>query len=317
MPGEPPYHRFEEFITPQADRRRILRSLLGELGLYFSPVNIAGNCHFFIGPRPGPGLRAPVSPDPQGSGSNPRRPVYPAVENRPHEVVLSAHYDRVAGSPGANDNGAAVFQLIETAMKLRDAKKTGWLVILTDKEELAEGEHILDQGSYTLARALRGADRGGAEFFIFDACGAGDTLIVSTMADYMMKDEEGLEVARIRQQTKRLRNHALKTARRLMMDKVLLAPVPFSDDLGFLRGGITAQTITVLPAKEAAELAGNLRGAPGFTDALINREAKTPRLTALIPETWRTLNSSEDREERLSPEHYKQVVRFAAALCGG
>jgi hypothetical protein len=31
-----------------------------------------------------------------------------------------------------------------------------------------------------------------------------------------------------------------------------LPPTPFSDDAGFLRAGLAAQTITVLPAKEAA-----------------------------------------------------------------
>lgn len=312
----PPYHRFAEFIEAGADRRHILRSLLGEMGLPFSKVTIAGNCHFFVGPEPP--FRLPV---PQRSESRPPHP----TNHSPNEVIrevnlevnLCAHYDRVAGSPGANDNSAAVFQLIETAMKLRDAQKAGWLVILTDKEELSPGEHIRDQGSYTLARALREAGRGGGEFFIFDACGVGDTLIISTMADYMMKDTDGLEIARVRRQTKRLRNRALETARKLSMDKVLLAPVPFSDDLGFLGGGITAQTITVLPTKEASELASNLRGAPGFTGALIKGELRTPRLLSLIPETWRSLNSSEDRAEHLTPEHYKQVVRFAAALCGG
>ncbi|GHV89239.1 hypothetical protein AGMMS50267_15990 [Spirochaetia bacterium] len=305
-----PYHRFAEFIAPDADRRGILRSLLGELGLPFLPVTIAGNCHFFVGPEPL--LRLPV---PLCSESRPPQPTNHSPVNL--EVVLCAHYDRVAGSPGANDNSAAVFQLIETAVKLRDAQKAGWRVILTDKEELSPGEHIRDQGSYSLARALREAGQGGGEFFIFDACGVGDTLIISTMADYMMKDTDGLEIAKVRRQTKRLRNRALETARKLAMDKVLLAPVPFSDDLGFLGGGITAQTITVLPAKEASDLAGNLRGVPGFTGALIKGELRTPRLLSLIPETWRTLNSGEDRAEHLTPEHYKQVVRFAASLCGG
>jgi hypothetical protein len=101
-----------------------------------------------------------------------------------------------------------------------------------------------------------------------------------------------------------------------MMDKVLLAPVPFSDDLGFLRAGITAQTITVLPSEEAALLAANLHK-QGFADALIKGEAQSPRLKPLIPETWKSLNGPLDIPERLTPQHYRMVVRFACALCRG
>ncbi|GHU97729.1 hypothetical protein FACS189483_04570 [Spirochaetia bacterium] len=86
---EPPYHRFLEFIAPGADRYGLLCSLLADQGLNFRPVDIAGNRHLFVNPGFSP---------PGGNG-----------------VVLVAHYDRAADSPGANDNSAAVFQLIEAA----------------------------------------------------------------------------------------------------------------------------------------------------------------------------------------------------------
>jgi hypothetical protein len=271
-----------DFIAPDADRIKILHSLLEELNLPCTVVDIAGNCHIFMG-------SAKVT------------------------VTLVAHYDRVSGSPGANDNSAAVFQLIETAIKLKGTN--GWRIIFTDGEELASGEGARDQGSYTLAKALLDAGRGDGQFFIFDACGTGDTLIISTMTNHVIRDEEGIQIARLRRKTQLLRNHALKTAHNLMMDKVLLAPVPFSDDLGFLRAGITAQTITVLPSEEATLLAANLHK-QGFADALIKGEAQSPRLKPLIPETWKNLNSPRDLAERLTPRHYKMVVRFARALCG-
>jgi hypothetical protein len=278
---EPPYHRFKDFIAPDADRLQIIHSILEDLEIPRTMVDIAGNSHVFIGAA---GVK----------------------------VTLVAHYDRVSGSPGANDNSAAVFLLIETAMKLRGTN--GWRIILTDGEELSFGEGAQDQGAYTLAKALREAGRGDGQFFIFDACGSGDTLIISTLADHVIKDEDGLRIARLRRETQSLRNRALETARHLMMDKVLLAPVPFSDDLGFLRAGITAQTITVLPSKEAASLAVNLHK-EGFVNSLIKREARSPRFGALIPETWKSLNGPRDRLERLTPQHYKMVVRFACALC--
>jgi hypothetical protein len=279
---KPPYHRFKEFIAPGADRLQIIHSILNELEIPCTVVDIAGNSHVIAGAA---GVR----------------------------VTLVAHYDRVSGSPGANDNSAAVFLLIEAAMRLQGT--AGWRVIFTDGEELSSGEGARDQGAYTLAKALREAGRGDGQFFIFDVCGSGDTLIISTMADHVIKDEDGLRMACLRRETRGLRNRALETARHLMMDKVLLAPVPFSDDLGFLRAGITAQTITVLPAKEAASLAVNLRK-EGFANSLIKREARSPRFGDLLPETWKTLNGPRDRPERLTPQHYKTVVRFACALCG-
>jgi hypothetical protein len=278
---EPPYHRFKDFIAPDADRLKIIHSILDELKLPCTTVDIAGNSHIFVGAA---GVK----------------------------VTLVAHYDRVHGSPGANDNSAAVFLLIEAAMKLKGTD--GWRVIFTDGEELSSGEGARDQGAYTLAKALREAGRGDGQFFIFDVCGSGDTLIISTMADHVIKDEDGLRIARLRRETQLLRNRALETARHLMMDKVLLAPVPFSDDLGFLRAGITAQTITVLPSEEAASLAMNLHK-EGFADSLIKGEARSPSLRPLIPETWKRINGPGDRPERLTPRHYRMVVRFACALC--
>ena len=286
--GDAPYGRFREFIAPGADRLGILTATLDGIRLSHRTVDIAGNRHVFVFPK---GREAAGPPKP----------------------VLVAHYDRAAGSPGANDNSAAVFILLETAMKLREKETENWLVIFTDKEELSGGEGIRDQGSYTLAKSLRDIGLGGGRFYIFDACGTGDTLIISTTADHLMKDEEGMGIAKARRQVQSLRNYALKASRHLTMEKVLLAPTPFSDDAGFLRAGIAAQTVTALPAAEAACLAA-LRHKDGFAEALVSREA-APRFRHLIPETWRTLNSPADGILRLTPENFRRVVRFACELC--
>jgi hypothetical protein len=293
---EAPYHRFDDFIAPGADRYALLGSLLEELSLAHSAAAVAGNRHIFVS---GGGRSDPGEP---GAG--------PAL------TVLAAHYDRTEDSPGANDNSAAVFQLIETAVKLRDGGVRDWLVIFTDKEELSRGEGIADQGSYSLAAGFKDAGLGGARVFIFDACGAGDTLIISTAADYLLKNETGAGIEKTRRQVQGLRNRALETARDLRMEKVLLLPTPFSDDAGFLRAGVPAQTITVLPSAEAGAFASLLRKRPDFARALFSREMQAPRDRRLIPETWRCLNGPGDSRLRLTPQHYKRVVRFAAALCG-
>ena len=289
---EVPYGYFKEFIAPGTDRFAFLKALLDKLALRNSILTLSGNRHFMVfPPREERGSRAGAAP-----------------------LVLVAHYDRAADSPGANDNSAAVFLLLATAIKLGQKKTAGWMIIFTDKEELRGDEGIKSQGSYTLAVGLRQAGLGGGLFFIFDACGTGDTLIISTTADHLIKNEKGPGIIKTKQAVQRLRNLALETARDLHMDKALLLPTPFSDDAGFLRAGIPAQTITVLPGSEAGPFISLLRSKPGLAQALINREAQKKYDPLLIPETWRCLNGPEDSRHRLTPEHFSQVVRFACAL---
>ncbi|MCL2127082.1 MAG: hypothetical protein FWH38_02410, partial [Treponema sp.] len=114
-----------------------------------------------------------------------------------------------------------------------------------------------------------------------------------------------------------LQGKALAAARQLRLGKVLSAPTPFSDDAGFLRGGIPAQTVTMLPTEEAAPFASLLRNRPGFADLLISGSVNKTADRHLVPETWRCLNGPSDSHLRLTPEHYRGIVRFMVELCGG
>jgi hypothetical protein len=287
-----PWKHFRAFLDLEADRFAVLNGLLREAGLEYKAVTIAGNRHFFITPPP---------------------PEEDFLRQR--LTVLTAHYDRTPGSPGANDNSAAVFLLTETAVKLRQKKANNWLIIFTDKEELGPGESIENQGSYTLASAFKDAGMDAARIFNFDTCGRGDTLIISTTADYLLKGETGTGSEKIRSSVQELREAALATARNLNMVKVLLAPTPFSDDAGFFRAGLAAQTITMLPSEESSALISVLRKNPRFADALVSREVRETQNRRLIPETWRSLNSPSDSRLRLTPENFRLVTRFAEALC--
>jgi hypothetical protein len=292
------YQRFKEFIAPETDRYYMLKSLLEDLCLNPQVITISGNRHLFLSA--------------QGDFLNEIKAQWTHTF-----TILVAHYDRVPNSPGANDNGAAVFELIEAALKLRKEKILRWFIIFTDKEELAHGEGIRDQGSYTLARGLQDAGLGNSWFYIFDACGVGDTLVISTMADHLMKQEAGPGITRTRMRVRQLRAKALETTRRLRMERVRLIPTPFSDDAGFLRAGIAAQTITMLPSEEAAAFGDLLRINPSFAGALVNKDARDRCDTRLIPLTWRRLNGPEDNDLLLTPQHFPLVVRFIYALCKG
>ncbi len=52
-------------------------------------------------------------------------------------IVLGAHYDSVAGSPGANDNASGVAAVLASARLLRDTcRRAGVIVALFDQEEI-------------------------------------------------------------------------------------------------------------------------------------------------------------------------------------
>lgn len=287
------YDYFGEFIALGADRLSVLKKVLSRFALPFSIVSITGSNHIF------------VTPDASYTLKN-------------SEVrVLLAHYDRVQGSPGANDNSAAVFQLIEAATKLHKEQENNWLIIFTDKEEILPSGSIRDQGSYGLGKILYQMGTLNARFYIFDACGTGDTIILSTTVDFLLKDQEGKGAEKTRTNIQKLRSEALECARNNSIKKILLAPTPFSDDAGFLSAGITAQMITVLPSHEAAEMANSIRAKPQLSELLVKKGKYHIHELPFIPQTWKRLNSPGDAEIFLTPKHYPQIVRFAYALCKG
>jgi len=299
---ESPYEVFFDFIAPDAHRFTILSRHIEKLGLNSVVIPIEGNSHFFIFPK-GKNIK------PSTGGSFPFRKQSP--------VILTAHYDRVPDSPGANDNSAAVFQLLKTALRLGEQNIDNWIIIFTDKEELQNGEGIQKQGSFSLAKKLRAMGLNNARIFNFDACGAGDTFVFSSTVDYLLRKNKRSGFLRASQTINNLRERALNTARFLRFKKILLAPTPFSDDAGFLQGGIPVQTITMLPSPEAKPFEALLGDKPDFADLLISGSMKDTAVRELLPETWRCLNSPADTHLRLTPEYYEQIVRFAVELCRG
>jgi len=288
-----PWRHFMEFISPGADRYAILKTLLEKAALEYEVLNADGKRHFIVTSPPSGRL--------------------PKLQERRPQTMLVAHYDRADGSPGANDNSAGVFLLVETARKLIKNNVGNWSIIFTDKEELKTGESLREQGSYGFAMSLKNSRMENSRVFCFDTCGAGDTLVVSTTLESLMKKEGGGE--RLRESILELRKLALDKARDLKMKKLFIIPTPFSDDAGFFRAGFAAQTITMLPWSECKGLFAELQKNPEYADILINAEFRGNNLSGFIPETWRLLNSPNDTHQRLTPEHFRTVVNFAEALC--
>jgi hypothetical protein len=291
FPHQPPWSRFAEFTG--GNRFEVLRAVLADMNVPYTVVRLQTNAgaaaHFFI---------------------------HPASAQQTHEdkVILAAHYDCVPGSPGANDNAASVFILIETATRLLQNASGNWIIILTDKEELTQGESLKEQGAFPLAHFFKNKSDGRGQYYIFDSCGRGDTLIISTTMDYLLKTETGTRHINIQKKLSALRERAIRKAKETMQPFLLL-PTPFSDDAGFLRAGLAAQLITVLPASEAAEFAFLARKEPLYINSLISWNHKKNRDQNRFPQTWRIVNTPDDDIRHLNPEHFASVVRFAVALC--
>jgi hypothetical protein len=299
-----PWSRFDDFASAGADRFAVLLSLLEEGGLIgdgdSATVTLAGgHRHIFV-----PADRL----------------------DKKKAVILLAHHDCVAGSPGANDNGAAVFLLIEAALNLRQGQIPNWLIIFTDKEELQRGEKLTSQGAFRLAQGMQEAGFKKNPCFIFDTAGRGGTLVISTTAKYLLRDNpemlwSGASLT-MRKAVEDLNYRALDAARRLNLTRISLLPTPFSDDAGFFRAGFPAQTITALPEGEAFRFQLLVRRNPGVINSLIAEQSGAAPGTDELgdpsyPETWRLINSSRDTADTLTPEHFSMIRKFAEVLCGG
>jgi len=294
-----PYDFYFDFIAKDADRYAILLKCIETQKLNSTVIPVEGNRHIFIFPLGQKTLRKANGSFPF-SGSDP--------------FLLCAHYDRAQGSPGANDNSIAVFQLINAAMIFTQKRISNWMIVFTDKEEITAGESLEEQGSYSLAEKLRlwGLER--ARIYNFDVCGAGNVFIFSTITEDILKHSDLPSINKVRNSVIQLRDHALATADKLRMEKIMLAPTPFSDDVGFLRAGLAAQTITLLPEEEAEKYSSILRTRPDFADLIISGKVKENHEYRHLPETWRSLNNASDVPSHLTPQFFELVVKFATGL---
>jgi hypothetical protein len=99
----------------------------------------------------------------------------------PYRLIIGAHYDAVPDSPGANDNGAAVVELLALALRLhRSHHERDLTIVFFDKEENPWlGEPRREMGSFCFAHHLNAAGVRPELVLILDVCGAGDTLFFS------------------------------------------------------------------------------------------------------------------------------------------
>jgi hypothetical protein len=230
--------------------------------------------------------------------------------------VITAHHDRVPGTPGALDNSAACLQLVQFLSSDRSTFNT--LVIFTDREELGPATttrkwhsnalpQANDQGSYELGKAFFGTSAIGIELqhpmvCTLDVTGRGDALVLSRavagLAGRGASGGNGTFEALIAE-TESIASAITK----MMAGRAPLyrALVPFGEDMGFILAGVPALAITVLPRNEAVSLA-NQGGLPAW--------ASTAAPGSRSPETWKLLHGSGDTTALYTDSAFELASRF-------
>ena len=308
---------FSAFLEPAADRRAFITERLAAQGIPYRTVTLQDKTHIVITYRQ--------------SAYNPRFKM----------KTLIAHYDRAAGTQGANDNSAACVQLLlfaKTLLHKRDAHNIR--IIFTDGEE-AGIEGIKNQGAYRLGQGLRALSMQRDDIFVFDMCGSGDTLILSESGIY---GRDNRKTAALTDLHRRCCVYADAACR----GRWLSLPTAYSDNAGLISAGLTAQVITVLPRAEAellmrymphsagtplsgnvhsagyhrsagAEISANESAAQALQRCIITNAHVPPDspLAAIIPQTWQRMHSPQDSHETLTPQAFvliDKMLRYLAVV---
>ena len=279
---------FSAFLEPAADRRALITTWLAAQGIPYRTVTLQHKTHIVITYRQ--------------SAYNPRFKM----------KTLIAHYDRAAGTQGANDNSAACIQLLLFAqMLLQKQDAHNIRIIFTDGEE-AGIEGIKSQGAYRLGQGLRALSMQQDDIFVFDMCGCGDTLILSESGIY---GRDTRKTAGLTALHRRCRIYADAACR----GRWLSLPTAYSDNAGLISAGLTAQVITVLPRTEAELLMRYMPRSEALQRCIITN-AHVPHgspFAAVIPQTWQRMHTPHDSIETLTPQAFvliDKMLRYLAVV---
>lgn len=277
---------FAEFLKPNCNRFEYLKSWITKLEIPFTVLPIESKNHIFI--------------------NFPKSCYSPLFKTK----TLLVHYDRVENTPGANDNSAAVCQVLIWAKKIYNSPIVHNLrIIFTDGEELGCTK---DQGAYGIASLYKKLGISQDEVFVLDGCGRGDILVVST-AGKNLKIKGNYQSA-----FEALYNKAISLATKTSPNKWITIPVPYGDNAGFIACGIPAVAITVLPAEEATVYMRQLQKEKTFSRTVLDRKvgtkfsekAKNLIEKEKLPWTWRSMHTKYDDIPILSQEAFILMDRF-------
>lgn len=263
---------FSPFLEPDCDRCSFIQEQLSQSGINSNIIKCGNHNHIFV----------------QFSPS--------AYNGRFKLKTVVAHYDRVAGTSGANDNSSGVFALIEFARRLvLTGASHNIRIIFTDAEE--EGRFgIKGQGAFGLSKLLNSQRTYEDLVFVIDSIGRGQVPVLAKTQLPLNTDKNF--AGRF--------NFLFDTALNLLKEASpcsnFVLPAAFSDNAGFMANGIPAVCITMLPSKEATDYVFNLKRIPELEASVMNRSLEkdiatgTPEyiLKEKLPLTWKLFHTQYD-----------------------
>lgn len=284
---------FEQFISEDIDRSEFITDWLASKGVKSSVVFIDGKKHVLVQFDSG------------------------AYDPSFRIKTVVAHHDRVSGSPGANDNSAAVWQIMNWAVWLNSYRGFHNVrIFFTDGEELGWNTGVSEQGAFGIASTFQ---RLGIkdDVYVFDACGRGEIPVLA-------KINLGAKVPEsFTRQVYDLHERTQNLLAKASPGRWMTLPVPYSDNASFLACGIPAVAITVLPADEASLYARQINSSRSLEDSVLNREAsKIRRIEENIPDysykehlpyTWRLFHTKSDNLTSLTKSSF--AVMESILMC--
>ena len=258
---------FSEFISPTCNRARFIQDYLKAGGIDSAVMSLEGKNHIYV--------------------------KFPKTQYNPMFRIKTviAHYDRIG--IGANDNSAAVFCLMEWALRQAQGPQTSAVIpahnirlIFTDGEELGAAG-VAEQGAFPLAQTFRKLGITNDDIYVFDCMGRGDVPILgaaklpSNVSTRFLTDYSKLE-DRTKQILKSVSN-----------GKWFTLTISYSDNAIFIANGLPAVVITMLPSAEVTQV--------------LNKQ---------IPPTWQYLHTPNDNLDSLTPEAFvifSKIINSLAA----
>ena len=273
---------FTAFVAPETDRCLFLTDWLESHRISYSVIPIENSRHIFIN--------------------------FPTACYDPMFRIktLLIHYDRAPDSPGANDNSAAIFQLLAFLEKLKEWRTPHNLrIIFTDGEEMGAMSGVSEQGAFGIAARFKKLGITNDDIIAIDSCGRGDVLVISSTG------RKNSGSASFNRRLDSLYERTLKLASEVSPGKWVTLPVPYSDNAAFIASGIPAIAITVLPKEEASDLMRNLQRNKNLEKELLTH---TVTSSDMLPLTWRFMHTPFDATESLTEESFVLMAKFLEKL---
>lgn len=273
---------FATYLEPEAPRADIIQNFLKDHGIDSVKTVIDGKNHILV--------------------------QFPSKMYNPQFKIktVCAHYDRVAGSPGANDNSAADWMLMDWAVSLASMERFHNVrIFFTDGEELGWNTGVNEQGAFGIASVFKRLGFVNDDVFVFDSCGRGEIPILARQTFPENSSQSFLR------SYNDLYERTQNILRRSCPGRWMSLPVPYSDNASFLACGIPAMAITMLPAQEAALYSRELLNDKNLENAVMNRSvskkerefSETPEYSykERMPATWRLFHTQRDDIPSLTP----------------